>query len=235
MAEIFNNGKRNWDLVPAGFKKLLWLALVAVIIFLALSIKGCVDGHNKEDYWFDKWKNADKERLQVIENKLGQLSFIAGVTKANNSQINDYVKSDSALRILTKKYSDLLAVVSKKMGVYVDTIQVRFKETDTLPCADFERIDSVKNRYYSFNYFLNKRKFMIENLSFPDTVYTIIGEKKSGFLGMKRNYVVEETHSNKYVKIQSMTPVVKFKKQRWITWTCIGAAAGITGGYFLFK
>ncbi len=216
-------------------RNIFYLIAAGAIIVIVLMAKSCIDGKSKEDYWFNKWKDKDNEKLKIIENKLGQISYIAEVTKANNSQIKDYVKSDSALNILTKKYSDLLAVVSKKMGVYVDTIQVRFKDTDTLPCAEFEKIDSVKNRYYSFHYFLNKRKFMLENLSFPDTVNTIIGEKKSGFLNMKRDYVVEETHSNKFVVIQSMKPVVKFKKQNWITWSCIGVAAGMTGGYFLFK
>lgn len=224
-----------WALVPKVIKNAIYLAGIVVAIVIFLSIKGCVDNGNRADYMFNEWNKNDAQ-MKVITNKLGQLSYIQQVTELSQKQMKAYVENDEKLKALTDKYSSLLAVVSKKMGVYVDSILV-FKagKTDTLPCADFEKKDSVKTRYYSFNYLMNKREFALTNFSFPDTVHTIIGERKKGFLGLRREFVVEETHSNKYVKVQQLTPVVAVKKNRWPAWLGVGMGVGLVGGYMLFK
>lgn len=228
--------KSGWSVVPKLIKNIVYIGGLIVAIILVLSIKGCIDNGNRADYMFDKWNMKDNEQMKVIKNKLGQLSYIQQVTELNQKQMKAYVENDEKLKALTDKYSSLLAVVSKKMGVYVDSVLV-FKagKTDTLPCADFEKKDTIKTRYYSFNYLMNKRQFLLTNLSFPDTVHTIIGERKKGFLNLRREFVIEETHSNKYVKIQQLTPVVAVKKNRWPAWLGVGVATGLVGGYMLFK
>lgn len=223
----------SWKSTPKTVKNIIYLAGISIMILLFLLLRGYLGAQHDEDYFFNKWNAQDSAKMKVIENKLGQLSYIAEATKLNGEQIKKYAEADEKLKALTKKYSDLLAVVSQKMGVYVDSIKVELH--DTLPCADFVKKDSVKTRYYNFDFMITKKDFLISNLEFPDTCHTIIGERKSGFLGMKRTLVVEQTHSNKYMKIQQIDPVVKVKKNNWPTWLAIGGGAGLLGGYFLFK
>lgn len=231
MAE--NKNISHWQNTPSSVKNIIYLiGGVAIILFLLL-FKGYIDAQHDEDYFFNKWNAKDSAKMKIIENKLGQLSYIAEATKLNGEQIKKYAESDEKLKALTKKYSDLLAVVSQKMGVYVDSIKVTLH--DTLPCADFVKKDSVQTRYYNFDYMITKRDFLISNLEFPDTCHTIIGERKSGFLGLKRTLVFEQTHSNKYMKVQQINPVVKVSKNKWPTWLGIGTGVGLVGGFFLFR
>jgi hypothetical protein len=223
----------HWENTPKPVKNFVYLMAVIIGIIIFLFVKGYFQSNHDADYFFDKWNKKDSVKMKVIENKLGQLSYISEVTKLNNDQINKYADSDAKLKELTKKYSNLLALVSQKMGVYVDTIKVNYH--DTLPCADFVKKDSVKNRYYNFDYMLTKSEFMITNLEFPDTVHTIIGERRYGFLGLRHEFVLEQTHSNKYVKIEKMTPVVKVKKNRWAEWFGGGVGVGSVGSRLLFR
>lgn len=217
--------KTGWENTPKIVKRLLYVGAIIIGFLLFLLLKFNWGNKNQADYFFDKWNHKNDSNLKVINNKLGQLSYISEVTKLNKDQMEKYVENDAKLKELTKKYSDLMAVVTKKMGVYVDTIQTTFH--DTLPCDDFEKVDSLKNRYYSFKYMITKSGFMINNLEFPDTSHTIIGEKKSGFLNLKRTYVVEETHSNKYMKVKQMEPILNLPKNNNLKWFGGGAAAVI--------
>lgn len=223
----------NWQNTPKRVKQIIYLVAAVIIILFSLFIKGYLNAQHDEDYFFNKWNARDSVKMKVIENKLGQISYIAEATKLNGDQIKKYAESDEKLSLLTKKYSSLLALVSQKMGVYVDSIKVNFH--DTLPCADFVKKDTIRDRYYSFNTMITKKEFMITNMEFPDTCHTIIGERKSGFLNLKRTLVVEQTHSNKYMKVQQINPVVKVSKSKWPTWLGIGTGVGLIGGFFLFR
>jgi hypothetical protein len=215
-------------------KNIFYLILTGVVLVLFFSIRGCIGNANKADYLFRKWVQ-DSTKMQVIQNQLGQTSYIAQVTQLTQDQMKQYAKSDSIISALTERYSKLEAIVRSRGGVYVDTLWLFREDTDTLPCAEFEKTDTIKTRYYSFDYRLTKRSMSINNLTFPDTVHTIIGERKSGFLGMKKTLVVEQTHSNKYIQVQELSPVITERKKTWPTWLGIGAGAGIAAGYFLFR
>ncbi len=228
-----DEAQSNWQNTPKRVKQIIYLVAAIIIILFCLFIKGYLNAQHDEDYLFNKWNAKDSVKMKVIENKLGQLSYIAEATKLNGEQIKKYAESDEKLSLLTKKYSSLLAIVTQKMGVYVDTIKTEFH--DTLPCSDFVKKDSIKNRYYNFHYMITKKEFMISNLEFPDTCHTIIGERKSGFLNLKRSLVVEQTHSNKYMKVQQINPVVKVQKNKWPAWLGTGVGLGLLGGFFLFK
>lgn len=217
-----------------ALKNIFYLTGIGVVIVLFFSIRGCISNSNRADYLFGKWVD-DSTKMQVIKNQLGQTSYIADVTQLTQDQIKQYAKSDSMFNALTERYSKLEALIRTKGGVYVDTLWLFREDTDTLPCAEFERTDTIKNRYYSFDYRLTKRSMSINNLTFPDTVNTIIGERKSGFLGLKRNLVVEQTHTNKYIQVQQLTPVVTERRKTWPTWLGIGAGVGLATGYFIFK
>lgn len=217
-----------------ALKNIFYLVGTGIILVLFFSIRGCISNADRADYLFKKWLE-DSTKMQVIQNQLGQVSYIADVTQLTQEQMKQYAKSDSMLNALTERYSKLEAIIRSKGGVYVDTLWLFKEDTDTLPCADFERTDTIKNRYYSFDYRLTKKSMSINNLAFPDTVTTIIGERKSGFLGLKRNFVVEQTHTNKYIQVQQLTPVVTERKKTWPTWLGIGSAAGLVAGYFIFK
>lgn len=217
-----------------ALKNIFYLTGIGVVLVLFFSIRGCISNSNKADYLFGKWVE-DSTKMQVIKNQLGQTSYISDVTQLTQEQIKQYAKSDSMFNALTERYSKLEALIRTKGGVYVDTLWLFREDTDTLPCAEFERTDTIKNRYYSFDYRLTKRSMSINNLTFPDTVNTIIGERKSGFLGLKRNLVVEQTHTNKYIQIQQLTPVVTERRKTWPTWLGIGAGVGLATGYFIFK
>lgn len=223
----------GWSKTPRIIKVYLFVTAVILGIILFLLFRGYMKSRQDMDYLFNKWNSQDSAKMKVIENRLGQISYIAEATKLTGDQINKYAESDVKLKELTRKYSDLLMIVSKKMGVYVDTIERTFH--DTLPCADFEKRDTVRTKDYSFDYLFTKRNFMITKLTFPDTVHQIIGERKSGFLNLKRTLVIEETHSNKFVKVHSMNPVVKVKKNKWPVWLGVGIGVGAIGTAILFK
>ncbi len=235
--EIKNEVRSSWANTPRPVKFFLCLISILLLIVIFLLFRGYLNKSGDADYLFNQWLKKDSVKTKVIENKLGQLSYITEATKLNAEQMKKYAESDEKLKMLTKKYGDLVALVSKNMGVYVDTIQVHYH--DTLPCADFVKKDLIKDKYYSFNYLLTKKDFMITNLQFPDTVHQIIGERKSGFLNLKSELVLEETHSNKYVRIDKTNLVVKVKKNRSPMWFGIGLGTGVTagviGGLLLFK
>ncbi|MSP69825.1 MAG: hypothetical protein EXR20_06095 [Bacteroidetes bacterium] len=215
-------------------KNIIYLIFITLLILLFMAIRGCVNNRGEANYMFDKWLK-DSTKLVVAKNELNQVSYISDVIKLNEAQIKLYAKSDSSLNVLTKRYSDIQAIIQTKGGVYVDTIWL-FKEIhDTLPCADFEKKESVKNRYYSFDYLLTKKNMSITNLSFPDTIHTIIGDKKNGIFGFKRNLVVEQTHSNKFIYVQQLTPVIKTKKNNTPKWLLLGTLGGVITGYFIFN
>ena len=220
------------------FLKKYWsqIALIITIVALLFSVRGCIDNGNRYDYFFNKWNN-DTAKLRSFENKLGQMSYQMQVNQLTKEELKKYIAENEEFKKLTKSYGDIKALISKNMGVYVDSIYVPFEDKDTLPCDDFEKKGEIAEKDYSFKYLITKKSFEINKLSFPDTVKTIIGERKYGFLNMKRELVLEETHTNKYVQVHSLTPVLKIENDRKkrIRWLSVGIGAGLATGYLIFK
>jgi len=94
---------------------------------------------------------------------------------------------------------------------------------------------SLKNKWYTLDGKVRKEGLLIDSLSIKNESSVTVGWKNAGFLGLKKEPIVEIKNTNPYLSVEKMSNVfVKKKKglfQNPIFWTGIG----IVGGHFLIK
>lgn len=164
--------------------------------------------------------------------KNGQLVTSVESLSYTNSQLkNSIVMKDKKVKELTNKFSKVKSVTKYVTNTKFDTIKLTYK--DSIPC-NFEKIGSDFKEWYHIAYKSNQKGVEITELSIPDSVIIVTGDKRKWFWG-KRTSTLDITHANPFVQTQSIQHIEVKEKNKWYNSTIFKIGVGFIGGGLLLK
>jgi len=176
--------------------------------------------------------DALNSQSKVYKLKNGQLVTSVESLSYTNSQLkNSILMKDKKVKELTKKFSKVQSVTKYVTNTKFDTIKLTYK--DSIPC-NFERIGSNFEEWYHIAYKSNQKGVEITELSIPDSVIVVTGDKRKWFWG-KRTTTLDITHANPFVETQSIQHIEVKEKNKWYNSTIFKIGIGFIGGQFLLK
>lgn len=138
---------------------------------------------------------------------------------------------DKNVKELVNKFSNVKSVTKYVTNTKFDTIKLVYK--DSIPC-NFEKVGSDLKEWYHIAYKSNQKGVEITELSIPDSVIVVTGEKRKWFWG-KRTSVTDITHANPFVETESIQHIEVVKPAKWYDSTIFKIGVGFIGGILLLK
>ena len=175
---------------------------------------------------------ALNKEAKVYQLKNGQLVTSVENLNYTNAQLkNSILMKDKKVKELVNKFSNVKSVTKYVTNTKFDTIKLVYN--DSIPC-EFERIGSDMKEWYHIAYKSNQKGVEITELSIPDSVIVVTGEKRKWFWG-KRTSVTDITHANPFVQTESVQHIEVVKPAKWYDSTIFKIGLGFIGGIFLVK
>lgn len=175
---------------------------------------------------------ALNKEAKVYKLKNGQLVTSVENLNYTNSQLkNSILMKDKKVKELVNKFSNVKSVTKYVTNTKFDTIKLVYN--DSIPC-EFERIGSDMKEWYHIAYKSNQKGVEITELSIPDSVIVVTGDKRKWFWG-KRTSVTDITHANPFVQTESVQHIEVVKPAKWYDSTIFKIGLGFIGGIFLVK
>jgi competence protein ComGC len=176
--------------------------------------------------------DALNSQAKVYKLKNGQLVTSVENLHYTNSQLkNSVIMKDKKVKELTNKFSQIKSITKYVTNTKFDTISLVYK--DSVPC-NFERIGSDLKQWYHIAYKSNQKGVEITELSIPDSVIIVTGDKRKWFWG-KRTSVTDITHANPFVDKENVQHIEVVKPTKWYDSTVLKISIGFIGGLFLLK
>jgi hypothetical protein len=178
--------------------------------------------------------NVKALNSKVIVYKLKNGDLVTSVENLSytNSQLKSSIMmKDKKVKELTSKFSKVKGITKYVTNTKFDTIKLTYK--DSIPC-NFERNGSVLEEWYHIAYNSNQKGVDIYELSIPDSVIVVTGEKRKWFWG-KRTSVTDITHANPFVETESIQHIEVKEKTKWYDTTIFKVGVGFLGGALLLK
>lgn len=164
--------------------------------------------------------------------KNGQLVTSVESLSYTNSQLKkSIIMQDKKVKELTNKFSKVKSVTKYVTNTKFDTIKLTYK--DSIPC-NFEKVGSDFKEWYHIAYKSNQKGVEITELSIPDSVIIVTGDKRKWFWG-KRTSTLDITHANPFVETQSIQHIEVKEKNKWYNSTIFKIGVGFIGGGLLLK
>jgi len=164
--------------------------------------------------------------------KNGQLVTSVESLSYTNSQLkNSIVMKDEKVKELTNKFYKVKSVTKYVTNTKFDTIKLTYK--DSIPC-NFEKVGSDFKEWYHIAYKSNQKGVEITELSIPDSIIIVTGDKRKWFWG-KRTSTLDITHANPFVQTQSIQHIEVKEKNKWYNSTIFKIGVGFIGGGLLLK
>lgn len=175
---------------------------------------------------------ALNKEAKVYKLKNGQLVTSVENLNYTNSQLkNSILMKDKKVKELVNKFSNVKSVTKYVTNTKFDTIKLVYN--DSIPC-EFEKIGSDMKEWYHIAYKSNQKGVEITELSIPDSVIVVTGDKRKWFWG-KRTSVTDITHANPFVQTESVQHIEVVKPAKWYDSTIFKIGIGFIGGAFLMK
>ena len=175
---------------------------------------------------------ALNSQTKVYKLKNGQLVTSVENLHYTNSQLkNSLLMKDKNVKELVNKFSNVKSVTKYVTNTKFDTIKLVYK--DSIPC-NFEKVGSDLKEWYHIAYKSNQKGVEITELSIPDSVIVVTGEKRKWFWG-KRTSVTDITHANPFVETESIQHIEVVKPAKWYDSTIFKIGVGFIGGILLLK
>ena len=175
---------------------------------------------------------ALNKEAKVYKLKNGQLVTSVENLNYTNAQLkNSILMKDKKVKELVNKFSNVKSVTKYVTNTKFDTIKLVYN--DSIPC-EFERIGSDMKEWYHIAYKSNQKGVEITELSIPDSVIVVTGDKRKWFWG-KRTSVTDITHANPFVETESVQHIEVVKPAKWYDSTIFKIGLGFIGGMFLVK
>jgi cell division protein FtsB len=175
---------------------------------------------------------ALNKEAKVYQLKNGQLVTSVENLNYTNSQLkNSILMKDKKVKELVNKFSNVKSVTKYVTNTKFDTIKLVYN--DSIPC-EFERIGSDMKEWYHIAYKSNQKGVEITELSIPDSVIVVTGDKRKWFWG-KRTSVTDITHANPFVETERVQHIEVVKPAKWYDSTIFKIGLGFIGGMFLVK
>jgi hypothetical protein len=176
--------------------------------------------------------NALNSQAKVYKLKNGQLvTSVENLFYTNNQLKNSLLMKDKKVKELTDKFAHVKSVTKYVTTTKFDTISLTYK--DSVPC-NFERIGSELKDWYHIAYKSNQIGVEITELSIPDSVIVVTGDKRKWFWG-KRTSVTDITHANPFVETESVQHIEVVQPSKWYDSTILKIGLGFIGGVLLLK
>jgi len=226
---------------------------ILTIIILLLFFKGC---EMKKDY--DNLLN-NSSSIATLENKFEKKSLKDSSTMATQNQM--LLSQVEALKLgVLKLNGDIKIVqsqVSQKQEIKIDSVLIPFvpkNYADTLywvarlKKGDSSRylIDSLINnsiivpqpyhmeeKWFKMYGKVQKKGLLIDSFLLINESTVTLGYKKSGFLNLKREAVVEVNNTNPYLNVTKLKNVVIKEKKSILQSKIFWFGVGIFGGFIL--
>jgi hypothetical protein len=175
---------------------------------------------------------ALNREAKTYKLKNGQLVTSVENLKYTKEQLeNSLLMKDKKIKEITDKFSKVKTITKYLTKTKFDTIKLVY--SDTVPC-NFERIGSDYKEWYHIAYKSNQEGVEITELSIPDSVIIVSGEKRKWFWG-KRTSVMDITHANPFVQTELVQSVEVVQPTKWYDSTIFKLAIGFVGGMLLNK
>jgi hypothetical protein len=175
---------------------------------------------------------ALNSQTKVYKLKNGQLvTSVENLSYSNKQLKNSNLMKDKKVKELINKFSNVKSVTKYVTNTKFDTISLVY--TDSIPC-NFERIGSDLKDWYHIAYKSNQKGVEITELSIPDSVIVVTGDKRKWFWG-KRTSVTDITHANPFVETESIQHIEIVKPTKWYDSTILKIGIGFIGGILLMK
>ena len=175
---------------------------------------------------------ALNSQAKVYKLKNGQLVTSVENLAYTNSQLkSSLLMKDKNVKELVNKFSNVKSVTKYVTNTKFDTIKLVYK--DSIPC-NFEKVGSDLKEWYHIAYKSNQKGVEITELSIPDSVIVVTGEKRKWFWG-KRTSVTDITHANPFVETESIQHIEVVKPAKWYDSTIFKIGVGFIGGILLLK
>ena len=175
---------------------------------------------------------ALNSQTKVYKLKNGQLVTSVENLHYTNSQLkSSLLMKDKNVKELVNKFSNVKSVTKYVTNTKFDTIKLVYQ--DSIPC-NFERVGSDLKEWYHIAYKSNQKGVEITELSIPDSVIIVTGEKRKWFWG-KRTSVTDITHANPFVETESIQHIEVVKPAKWYDSTIFKIGVGFIGGILLLK
>lgn len=175
---------------------------------------------------------ALNSEAKVYKLKNGQLVTSVENLHYTNSQLKkSAIMKDKKVKELVNKFSEVKSVTKFVTNTKFDTIKLVYN--DSIPC-EFERIGSDMKQWYHIAYKSNQKGVEITELSIPDSVIVVTGDKRKWFWG-KRTSVTDISHANPFVETDNIQHIEVVKPVKWYDSTIFKIGLGFIGGVFLVK
>lgn len=175
---------------------------------------------------------ALNSQTKVYKLKNGQLVTSVENLRYTNSQLkSSLLMKDKKIKELINKFSNIKSVTKYVTNTKFDTIKLVYQ--DSVPC-NFERIGSDLKEWYHIAYKSNQNGVEITELSIPDSVIVVTGDKRKWFWG-KRTSVTDITHANPFVETESIQHIEVVQPAKWYDSTIFKIGVGFIGGILLLK
>jgi hypothetical protein len=204
-----------------------WVLLISCLVLVSQLFQKCES---------EKLQLANVEALnsqsKVYKLKNGQLVTSVETLSYSNSQLkNSIVMKDKKVKELTNKFSKVQSLTKYVTNTKFDTIELRYK--DTVPCV-FERKDSLLKEWYHIAYKSNQKGIEITELSIPDSVIVVTGNKRKWFLG-KQTQTTDITHANPFVQTNNVQHIEVVTQKKWYDTFLFKVGLGFIGGVLITK
>jgi competence protein ComGC len=209
--------------------KRIYIAVLSIICLILLSqlFKKC----ESEEVQLANIE-ALNSQTKVYKLKNGQLvTSVENLSYTNKQLKNSILMKDKKVKELTDKFSHIKSITKYVTNTKFDTISLVY--TDSIPC-NFERIGSDLKDWYHIAYKSNQKGVEITELSIPDSVIVVTGDKRKWFWG-KRTSVTDITHANPFVETESIQHIEVVQPTKWYDSTILKIGIGFIGGILLMK
>jgi hypothetical protein len=175
---------------------------------------------------------ALNSQTKIYKLKNGQLvTSVDNLLYTKEQLKKSLLMKDKRVKELTDKFSHIKSVTKYVSNTKFDTIKLVYQ--DSIPC-NFERIGSDLKEWYHIAYKSNQKGVEITELSIPDSVIVVTGDKRKWFWG-KRTSVTDITHANPFVETESIQHIEVVQPAKWYDSTILKIAIGFIGGVLLFR
>lgn len=229
------------------------ILIVLAVLVLLLLLKSCdmakensrllnqVSQYQLGQKAFDKKRLEDSSTIasqtQTILTqdeaiKLGLLKLDGEIKKVQSqvSQKQEVVVNEVEVPYIPNGFVDTSGWYSRlKSGEVSKELIDSLDENCVIVNTGFQKTD----KWYSINGKVKKDGILVDSLKLTNESSVTVGYKKTGFLGLKSEPIVEIKNTNPYLSVTKMNNVVVHKKkgifQKKLFWTGLG----VLGGFYL--
>jgi len=219
--------------LPENYKlHLRYLGVIAIIILFFMCMNFFRTEHNDN---LVKGIITYKDSASHYKNKFNESVATNKVLALDDqAQLKMYLDAMSdTMKSFIDKYKKLISVThTKEYFYYHDSIPIAATQ---IPC-EFKPFELVKReKFFIFKGRLSNSEFVIDSLFMPNQQSVVIGEKKTGFLNLKREYTADVTNTNPYIVTTNLGAYAITFKPKWYERPLVWGASGLLTGFIVGK